>query len=560
MTARATGDPAVDPGRRRRWFGRGDDGELPLSERLSALRAAVEIADGRLAVPAVADARGLLAKAGARRAFGDGTVVALAGATGSGKSTLFNALSQAEVSSPGVRRPTTGVAHATVVGPDPQDTLLDWLQVPRRHRRPDAEPAGLVLLDLPDHDSIRAEHRLEVDRLVELVDVLIWVLDPEKYADAAVHDRYLRPLAGHAGSLLVVLNQADRLTPESLAACRADLRRLLDAEGLAAAPLLTVSARTGAGVEDLAARLTATVAHRRAADARLTADVRAVGTALLEHTAAADPTNDRSPGPGPGAVDETALVDALAGAAGVPTVVAAVERSARRSGAATTGWPATRWLRRARPDPLEAMHLGPHQSGRTSLPAASDRTVAALDLAVRDARDTAAAGLPPVWREELRRTGTSVSQGLADRLDRAVADTVRRGGPTTGAADGPPRWQRAVGAVQWLLLVVALVGTLWLLGLMVLGWLQLPDVVPLPRIAGLPLPTLLLAGGLLGGLLLAAVSRPLVAVTARRRAARARRELTGAIAVAAADGIVGPLAAVRADHDRFRAAVQRAAR
>ena len=52
-----------------------------------------------------------------------------------------------------------------------------------------------MLLDLPDHDSTVAAHRLEVDRLVALVDVLVWVLDPQKYADAAIHERYLRPLA-----------------------------------------------------------------------------------------------------------------------------------------------------------------------------------------------------------------------------------------------------------------------------------------------------------------------------------------------------------------------------
>jgi ATPase subunit of ABC transporter with duplicated ATPase domains len=87
--------------------------ELPLTDRLAALRDAVEVAEGRLEVPEVAAGRALLAKAGARAALGDATVVALAGATGSGKSTLFNALSGGEISSPGVRRPTTGVAHAT---------------------------------------------------------------------------------------------------------------------------------------------------------------------------------------------------------------------------------------------------------------------------------------------------------------------------------------------------------------------------------------------------------------------------------------------------------------
>ena len=89
--------------------------------------------------------------------------------------------------------------------------------MPRRHtrssRRRRAPAGGLVLLDLPDFDSVQLDHRLEVDRLVELVDLLVWVLDPQKYADGALHDRYLRPLAGHAGVMLVVLNQIDRLDP-----------------------------------------------------------------------------------------------------------------------------------------------------------------------------------------------------------------------------------------------------------------------------------------------------------------------------------------------------------
>ena len=52
-----------------------------------------------------------------------------------------------------------------------------------------------------------------MNRLVGLVDLLVWVLDPQKYADAAVHERYLRPLARHGDVTVVVLNQIDRLPP-----------------------------------------------------------------------------------------------------------------------------------------------------------------------------------------------------------------------------------------------------------------------------------------------------------------------------------------------------------
>jgi GTP-binding protein EngB required for normal cell division len=523
----------------------------PLADRLAALREAVEVAEERLEVPEVGQARALLAKAGAREALGDATVVALAGATGSGKSTLFNALSGSEVSTPGVRRPTTGVAHATVWGEDGADRLLDWLEVPRRHRHA-PEPAldGLVLLDLPDHDSIKLEHRLEVDRLVQLVDVLVWVLDPEKYADAAVHERYLLPLAGHAGVLLVVLNQVDRLDPASTRACLADLRALLDREGLAGTPLLAVSARTGTGLGELRADLAARVSARRAATDRLTADVRAAAGSLSAQCGDGG-------GPGVGRQDREELTEALADAAGVPAVATAVERSVRRNGTAATGWPLVRWTRKLRADPLDRLHLGGAHDGevraRTSLPAAGAVQKAGVTRAVRQAREAAGDGLPQAWRDDLRRTAEVSEERLADELDRAVAGTDL--GPQR-----TPLWQRGVGGLQWLLMLVALAGALWLLALVVLGFFQLDDVVPLPRVEGLPLPTLLLVGGLLAGALLALLARPLVRARARRLARRATQRLEAAVDVVAQEEVLAPMAAVREDHARFCAAVTRAGR
>jgi hypothetical protein len=449
-----------------------------------------------------------------------------------------------------VRRPTTGVAHATVWGADADaDRLLDWLEVPRRHRH-EPEPAldGLVLLDLPDHDSVRLEHRLEVDRLVGLVDVLVWVLDPEKYADAAVHDRYLAPLAGHSGVLLVVLNQIDRLDAEAARACLTDLRALLDREGLATAPLMALSGRTGTGVADLRGELARRVAARRAATDRLTADVRASASALAEHcTGEAGTASDAD-------ADDTReeLVGALAVAAGVPAVTAAVERSTLRAGTARTGWPVVRWTRKLRPDPLERLHLGDERA-RTSLGPAGAVELAGVATALRQARDAAGEDLPQAWRDDLRRTVEISEEGLADRLDRAVA----------GADLGPdrtPLWQRAVGGLQWALALLALAGALWLLGLVLLGLLQLDDVLPLPRVEGIPLPTLLLVAGLLGGFLLALVARPLVGLRARRRGRAAGRRLHAQVEGVAEADVFVPMAEVREDAARFCAAVTKARR
>ena len=521
-----------------------------LTESLTALREALEAADGHLPAEMVHPARVVLSKAGARIALGDATVVALAGATGSGKSTLFNALAGEEVSRPGVKRPTTGTAHAVVWGGDPlgPTPLLDWLGVPRRHVSSDPDPAlaGLILLDLPDHDSTRLENRLEVDRLVELVDVLVWVLDPQKYADAAVHDRYLAPYADHAGVLLVVLNQSDRLSPEALEACRLDLRGLLDREGLADVPIAVASGRTGDGVPGLRAELGRRVAARRAASDRLAADVRTAATALDEHCGGTS-TDDVGKG------DRRAVVDALSEAAGVPVVARAVERSMASRATAATGWPLLRWVGRLRPDPLRRLHLagGADERVRTSLTAPTGVQTAQVSSALRRARDAAGSGMPDVWRDRLRARLEAGEGDLPDQLDKAVAGTDL-------GAERTPAWWSAVGVLHYLLLACALAGGLWLLGLVGLSYLQLSEVVPLPTVRGFPLPTLLLVGGLLAGLLLAALIRPFTRMTARRRGRRAAGRLRSRVEEVADAQVLAPMAEEREAYTRFCAAVQRA--
>jgi hypothetical protein len=140
-----------------------------------------------------------------------------------------------------------------------------------------------------------------VDRLVKMADMLVWVLDPLKYADASVHRRYLIPLAGHAAVTTVVLNQVDTLSPDQAEDCRSDLRRLLDAEGLTETQVLVTSATAGVGLNELRRVLASAVAVRRAAAERITADI----DALLERFAVY--AGDSVPGWLPPAPQEPAL-------------------------------------------------------------------------------------------------------------------------------------------------------------------------------------------------------------------------------------------------------------
>jgi hypothetical protein len=258
-----------------------------LARRLEALAALTRIGAGRDGFDAdlIADSETLLLRANERLRLSAGhTVVALAGGTGSGKSTLFNALAGASFSPPGVIRPTTRDVHACVWGMEAAAPLLDWLGVPRRHRYArasvldsgEATLHGLILLDLPDHDSVIESSSEAVDRISKLADMLVWVLDPQKYADAAVHNRYLVPLARHAGVFTVVLSQADLLTAKEADDCAEDLRRLLDSEGLESTRLCVVSARSGAGLDEVRELLSGAVSASRAASERISADIDAL--------------------------------------------------------------------------------------------------------------------------------------------------------------------------------------------------------------------------------------------------------------------------------------------
>jgi GTP-binding protein EngB required for normal cell division len=518
-----------------------------LDRRLAALATAAELAEGRLDGDALERAREVVRRAGERLGFGtEATVVALAGPTGAGKSTLFNALAGGELARVSVRRPTTAAATAAIWGEQPH-ALLDWLDVGTRHSVDGEGRDGLVLIDLPDFDSVERGHRLEAERLIGLVDLLVWVVDPQKYADASLHDDYLKRLRAHSDAMAVVLNQSDRLTRAELDRCEADLERLLDEDGLARVPVLAVSGTDGDGIAALEALLDERVARRRAAVTRLSGDV----TTAAETLAAGC-------GPGRGAgVDRAGrarLVEALGAVAGMPLVVRAVARAHERRGTLAVGWPLVRWVRRLRPDPLRRLRLEGEgdESVHTSLPAATGVQRAQADSAVRTVASRSAGDLPEPWPRLVRSAATAREDELAERLDRAIA-----------GAELPqrrPLWWAPVGALQRALALVAGAGLLWLALIVGLGFLQLDDALPLPELEGLPLPTLLLVGGLVLGLLIAWLARIANGIGARRRARKAARTLRGRVEAVADELVVGPIEAELDARERLCGALATAAK
>jgi hypothetical protein len=318
--------------------------------------------------------------------------------------------------------------------------------------------------------------------------------------------------------------------------------------------VLSTSAVAPGGLDALRDVLADAVVAHVAALRRVAADLDAVYSGLSGVTGG--PARQALDG---AAVDE--LTRALSSAAGVSAVGTAVRQAYRHRASMTMGSPFLRWLRRLRPDPLRRLHLdrrsdaaGPQPDGiavpaRTSVPEPSAVQRSRVDQALRTLADHASEGLPAPWPDTVRDAARSHSADLSDRLDRAVAGTDL-------GVTKKPAWWRALGAAQALLATAAVAGGLWLAGLYALTVLRLPDPGT-PMIGAVPLPTLLLLGGLLVGLVLALLARLLAALLAGRQAARAETRLRAAVAEVADDLVVTPIRTELSAYDALRAALSR---
>lgn len=502
-----------------------------LRARLDALRELVGLSRTRLDGRTLAEAGRVLDQAAARRGLSDRhTVVAVAGATGSGKSTLFNALAGVAISDTGVRRPTTA-APLACSWTDGAAGLLDRLAIPGRLRRRPLQhtshgPAleGLVLIDLPDHDSAAVEHREHVDRILTLVDAVIWVVDPEKYADAVLHERYLRPMAGHAEVSFVVLNQTDRLPGDAADQVLDDLRRLLDEDGIAlgehgepGATVLSLSALTGDGVGELREMLGQFVTERGAAARRISADLDAAAARLRPVYAAG-----RRVGLSERAREE--FSDRLADAVGAQAAGQAAERAWRRNAGKACGTP---WLRLWR---WYEAQRAPLLRARAPFTPPDDEQATArqrVEQAVRTVGDEAAAGLPAPWAQSVKDAAARGTHGLPEALDELA---LTAGTP----ARRPPRpgwWPLAVLA-QASMTLLQIVGGLWLLG-QVIGVLT-------PNLGA---PVLLMIVGIVGGPAVEWGCRMAARGPAKRYGVEAERKLRETAAACGRAQVLDPVAA-----------------
>ena len=584
----------------------------PFARSVASLKDAISYGEGRVPETVLLDAAETLERLSQRRELStEHTVIGFFGATGSGKSTLFNAIAGQNIAISAPTRPTTSTVQAAIWEAEGSEELLDWLGIDKRVypqtqalategettegneaggnnkvaggvTAPNAvtEPApglfnrirravggrgemrtrtgGLILLDMPDFDSVTTTNRDLAARMMRYVDVLVWVVDPQKYADAVIHRDFMVPLAASGAQALCVLNQADKLAPAEVPAVLASLTRLLQAEGteahLLAAPI-AVSARTGEGVDVLRDLLAQVAAAKSLSLQRTDAQLHATASQLRTYAG-----GEGTVLAGAYALDaEQKLVKACYASSQAEQVLEAATASYRRAAGQHTGWILTRWMSRLKADPLRRLHLGQQEETKSaskaeksagmlgsdsenapelvasSLPPLSAAQKAGMANAVRQYSKQMAARIDEPWKRSMKEAALSREAELPELLER---DMVRI---DYGLGRTRAPWV-IFNALQWIALLSALVGVGWLTLISGMAYLQIQlPPAPTPEGSPVPLPTLLLLLGILLGSASAGVGRLLTAMGSRYYARKLRGRLQTGVEKAVQSCVVAPV-------------------
>jgi hypothetical protein len=140
-------------------------------------------------------------------------LVAFMGGTGVGKSSLLNRLAGKAIAKAGIERPTSREVtlyhhHSVNLQHLPEHFPLAQINIAQHD---DASKQHIIWIDMPDIDSIEQHNRQLVLQWLPYIDVLVYVVSPERYRDEKAWRLLLAEGAKHAW--LFVLNQWDRGQP-----------------------------------------------------------------------------------------------------------------------------------------------------------------------------------------------------------------------------------------------------------------------------------------------------------------------------------------------------------
>ena len=210
-------------------------------------------------------------------------VVAIAGGTGSGKSSLLNALAGGEIASTSAHRPHTDEPLAWIpTGDGAISAMVEALDIDNVVEHDEA--VSLAVVDLPDLDSVSHDHRSLVEAILPLVDAVIWVFGPVKYHDPSIHCEFLSEMTDYEPVFIFALNKIDRLDEAEVEAVEAHLGGILTLDGFHDPEVLAIAAAPTdgepIGITALQASLERRLVAKRADRVKLVADIRRAGRRL----------------------------------------------------------------------------------------------------------------------------------------------------------------------------------------------------------------------------------------------------------------------------------------
>lgn len=140
-------------------------------------------------------------------------IVAFMGGTGVGKSSLLNRLAGQAIARAGIERPTSREVtlyhhQSLALQALPVGLPLDSVKISQHS---DAGNSHIVWIDMPDFDSVELANQRQVLQWLPCIDVLVYVVSPERYRDNKAWQLLLAEGAKHAW--LFVMNQWDRGQP-----------------------------------------------------------------------------------------------------------------------------------------------------------------------------------------------------------------------------------------------------------------------------------------------------------------------------------------------------------